>query len=521
MIKTVNFNKYLGWLFAVLAVLAGVHTLVWLSKDPTLWVDDSALMKSVVTRDFAGLFDGNLDYNQSAPIGWLLIVKSFETAFGNTTIVLRLTGVVLYFLSAWIVYLLSKNAFKFNIPMMPVAVFMSLYIFQSYAIATKPYMADVCFSLLTLWVYHKHLQGKIPSCAVFFLIALFVWFAFGALFVIGGVCAFHFFSRTVNLCRKRIVWPEYLKDVAPLFVVLLSVGLYYLLWALPASKNTPSVNEDNYWTFLSFPLIPRSIDDLRLMRRMVDEFFSPVGPKFFWQFLVGFALAVKMLWRRWYMWAFLIMALLVMVVSSVGLYPIAIRLILSQFAFAVLLALWGVDYIVGRVAKNIVTIALLLLLIFLPMARTIKMGLVGYHNCAFHMCGEQYKACLDYVYKVKSPEAKIYVIDSQRPTAEYYCDYEVSSNHHEQRILEKNDKIWGTSYRWLHCTRPYEYRFFMLPEKVKANIAAIAKYDDVYLIDTHGEGYVFTNFLSALRKTGAKVEKVYSCCYSNVWRYRK
>ena len=114
------------------------------------------LMKSVVTRDFFGLFAGMLDYSQSAPIGWLLIVKTFETVFGNSPFVLRLTGMILYFISAWLVYLLSKNTFKYQIPMMPVAVFMSLGIVQNFAICTKPYMSDVCFSLLTLWVYYKY-----------------------------------------------------------------------------------------------------------------------------------------------------------------------------------------------------------------------------------------------------------------------------------------------------------------------------------------------------------------------------
>ena len=116
--NTINFNKYLGWLFTVLAFMAGVHTLVWLFKDPTLWLDDAMLMKSVVTRDFFGLFAGMLDYSQSAPIGWLLIVKTFETVFGNSPFVLRLTGVILYFISALLVYLLSKNTFKYQIPMM-------------------------------------------------------------------------------------------------------------------------------------------------------------------------------------------------------------------------------------------------------------------------------------------------------------------------------------------------------------------------------------------------------------------
>ena len=517
--NTINFNKYLGWVFTALAILAGVHTLVCLFKDPALFIDDARLMKSVVTRDFAGLFAGMLDYNQSAPIGWLLIVKTFETLLGNTPIVLRLTGMILYFISAWLVYLLAKNTFKFNIPMMPVAVFLSLYLVQRFAINTKPYMSDVCFSLLSLWIYHLYLQRKMPAVIAFCLMALFIWFAFGALFVMGGVCAYHFFGQSWMLYKKKTTVGQYLKEVTPLFVVLVSVGLYYFLWALPASKNTPSVNEDNYWTFLSFPLVPHGMKDLKLLKMMVYEFISPIW-QFRLQFLVGFMLTVKILWRKWLIVAFFIMAAMVMVVSSLSLYPICSRLLLSQFVFATLLALWGWDWIIGNIAKNKVSVLLLLLCIFRPMASMLKSN-ADYRDGSFYPYNGQYKACIDYIYKVKSPEAKIFINDTQRPMGEYYCNYETSSNHSESKILEKGDKIWGISYRWLHCTEPYRYRFFMQPDKVKANIDAITKYDDVYFMDVHSEGDVFSNFLAEFKKTGAKIEKVYSYFGSDVYRYTR
>lgn len=518
--NTINFNKYLGWLFTVLAFMAGVHTLVWLFKDPTLWLDDAMLMKSVVTRDFIGLFAGMLDYSQSAPIGWLLIVKTFETVFGNSPFVLRLTGVILYFISAWLVYLLSKNTFKYQIPMMPVAVFMSLGIVQNFAICTKPYMSDVCFSLLTLWVYYKNLQHKLPALVAFLLMALFIWFAFGALFVMGGVCAYHFFWQSALLYRKKVAVKQFLNEVAPLLVVLLSVGLYYLLWALPASKNTPSVNEDNTWTFLAFPLVPHGMKDLKLLFSMFKDFTSPIGKVFLLQYLIGFAVAVKMLWRSWYFKSFAIMVLMVMVVSSLGLYPIAIRLLLSQFVFTTLLAFWGLDQIVGNIAKNKVTVSLLLLLVFLPMAWVLKLT-VDYRDKVFFANNEQYKACIDYIYKVKSPKAKIYIANVQRPMAEYYSNYETSSAFFEPKILEKGDKIWGTSYRQLHNNEAYVYRFFMQPDKVKENIEAITKYNDVYFMNVHSESDVFSNFLADFKKTGARIQKVYSFCGSDVYRYHK
>lgn len=146
---------------------------------------------------------------------------------------------------------------------------------------------------------------------------------------------------------------------------------------------------------------------------------------------------------------------------------------------------------------------------------------IDYRDKVFYGNNEQYKACIDYIYKVKSPESKIYIANIQRPMAEYYSNYETSSAFFEPKILEKGDKIWGTSYRWLHNNEAYVYRFFMQPDKVKANINAITKYDDVYFMDIHSEGEVFSNFLAEFKKTGAKIEKVYSFCGSDVYRYTR
>lgn len=61
----------------------------------------------------------------------------------------------------------------------------------------------------------------------------------------------------------------------------------------------------------------------------------------------------------------------------------------------------------------------------------------------------------------------------------------------------------------------------MQPDKVKENIEAITKYNDVYFMNVHSEGDVFSNFLADFKKTGARIEKVYSFCGSDVYRYHK
>lgn len=518
--KQITLDKIINWAFAILALIGCIHTLVWYFYDPTLWLDDAMLMKSVVTRDFSGILQGMFDFNQSAPVGYMLIVKCFETVLGNSPMSLRLYSLLLYFASAWLIYLLAKNTFKFKYPLMPMALFLSMNVIQGYANATKPYMADVCLSLLAMWLYYLYTAKKMSAVCGFALMSLFVWFAFGALFTMGGICAYHFFDNSWCFYKKNISWSKYLKIVSPLCIVALSVGLYYLLWALPASQNTPSINEDNSWTFLSFPLIPKGIDDLKLICQMFRNITSPIHKTLLAQYCIALLCVCRLRYKSWYVVAFFIMVLMVMVVSSIGLYPIALRLLLSQFVIMSFLAFYGFDMMLANVARNKITISLTFLLICLPILFTVKNSF-DFRQKMFFAANEQYKKCIDYIYQVKSKDAKIYISNIERPMAEYYSNYETSSKFLEPHIIEKGDKIWGTNYRQLHNDKAYEYKFYMLHDKVEENIAAIKKYNDVYMIDVHSEGEVFNKFLKSLHASGAHVEMVYNFCDSRVYRYQK
>ena len=516
--KTIDINKYIGWLFGLLALLSGVHVIVWLFSNPSLWLDDAMLMKSVVTRDFAGLFQGCLDFNQSAPIGWLLIIKCFEILLGNTPFVLRLFGVVLYFASAVLIYLIARDVIKFRIPMIAVCVFMALNIVQNYAIATKPYMADVFMMLLATWLYHKYYTGSLSGWITFLVMAVGVWFVFGALFWMAGICAYQFFFCTYRILKKQIVFKDFINGVAPLLLVLVSVGLYYVLWCGPASENTPSVENNNYWTFLSFPLIPHSLADFKLMALMLRAFLSPINKIFLIQFVLAFIVSVVAQYRRWYVIAYFIMAIIVMTVSSLGLYPIATRLLLSQFVITLIIAMWGIDRCIADIAKNPVTLGLVVLVILLPLALNLRFT-IDYRAKAFFPINEQYKKCIDYIDAHKPKDAVVYIANIQRPMAEYYTDYKESNvkSLYTSDIIEKNGLIWGTNYRHLHNDKAYEYKYYMLPDKVKDNIDVIQKYNKVYLIDVHREGKVIANFLDSLKVSGSTVEKVFSFLESHVY----
>jgi hypothetical protein len=74
----------------------------------SLWADEAMLALNVVNRNFAGMFKP-LDYDQGAPIGFLLVEKIFNSILGKSEFALRLFPLLVGITSLWLFYLLSKR----------------------------------------------------------------------------------------------------------------------------------------------------------------------------------------------------------------------------------------------------------------------------------------------------------------------------------------------------------------------------------------------------------------------------
>src|SRR4051812_23188202 len=130
-----------GGLVAALVVLGIGLRLVPLLAGRDLWIDEAMLALNVVTRSPAALL-GPLDWNQGAPVGFLLLMKTAVSAFGPGEQALRLVpfaGSVFGLLGfAWLAgRLLPRPA-----AVLAVGLFAASPALVSYAAECKQYATD-------------------------------------------------------------------------------------------------------------------------------------------------------------------------------------------------------------------------------------------------------------------------------------------------------------------------------------------------------------------------------------------
>lgn len=347
---------------------------VALAGDRNLWIDESMLALNLVERAPARLLDP-LDWNQGAPVGFLLLTKAAIAQFGASEVGLRLVpfaGSVLGLIGfAWLAgWLLPRPATVLAVGLFAVSPFLI-----SYAAECKQYTTDAALTIGLFAVAVGLLggDGGFRRWAILATAGAFaVWFSHPAAFVLGGIGTALLADAAVKQDRTR-----FLAACGTVGCWLVSFGACYLLSLKQLSGNQYLLT---YWDGHFLPLPPKSPGDVAWL---CDHFFAPFaypGGLGGTEIRAGGIAAVLFVVGVWGMWqerwpvaaVVVLPGVLALLASGLHKYPFAGRLLLFLVPLMVLgtaRGAWMVGSALGRV-QPVAVAALLAVLVSAPCLET-------------------------------------------------------------------------------------------------------------------------------------------------------
>ena len=329
----------------------------------SLWADEAMLALNIVNRNFAELFKP-LEYDQGAPLGFLLVEKLFNALFGRTELVLRffpllagLASLALFYLLIMSLRHLPRTTGAGGTERRSVAVApwrhnllaLALFAFNPqlvyYTSEAKQYIVDVavtlCLLLLAIPIFQNQFNRKnIILLAIAGILAL--WFSHPALFVLAGIGI----ALVIQCLRTR----EY-KNLRTTFGIgllwLANLALLYFINLRQLSQNNYLAN---YWAegFISLSLGSDLgwIGDL--INYQFDIQFIPL--LVFVLILIGwFALFRE---QRSLALAFAFTTFFAFVASALHLYPVNGRLSLFLIPLGILLLGKAIEFLRQTLSSN-------------------------------------------------------------------------------------------------------------------------------------------------------------------------
>jgi hypothetical protein len=214
-----------GFIVYSLVALAVVLRLAYYLINPTLSTDEAQLALNLRHQPYSGLIK-TLDFNQAAPIGFLVMQKLLIGAVGSSEYALRLFPLVSALLASVIFYPIASRFVGRSAACFALVLFAVSELLLVYAATTKQYSSDVTITLM-LYGMVLCVPGTLGRCRLVVLAlagALAVWFSHPAIFVLAGIASVLILE---SLLAGR--WRRVLKLALISAVWLASFATFYLL----------------------------------------------------------------------------------------------------------------------------------------------------------------------------------------------------------------------------------------------------------------------------------------------------
>jgi hypothetical protein len=345
-----RWKESFSWERAAVAILLFLGALLRVRQYLTgrsLWADEAMLALNIVNRNFAGMFKP-LDYDQGAPIGFLLIEKIFNTVVGSGELALRLFPLLVGLTSLWLFYLLLKRITNTAGLLTALALFVFNPRLIYYSSEVKQYIVDVAVTISLLLiaepVFRVSPQKKdFAWLTLAGLVAL--WFSHPVLFVLAGIGL-----ALVIIYLRRQDYPNLRLIMGMGILWVLEIGLLYLLILKALSQNAYM---REYWQGAFLPIPPWN---------NLGWFMTAVNQNISIQFGIPYAtfLVFTLMVIGWiallfnnknYAIAFVCIFLITLVASALGLYPVFERMILFLIPIGLVLLGKTVEVLYQRLQR--------------------------------------------------------------------------------------------------------------------------------------------------------------------------
>ncbi|MBD2312016.1 glycosyltransferase family 39 protein [Desertifilum sp. FACHB-1129] len=389
----------LPWTIISLGILARS---VQYFSNRSLWADEAVLALNIVNRSYGELFQP-LDYEQGAPIGFLLIEKLATQLLGENEYALRLLPFVSSIVALVLVLRFAKQWLVPAAVPIAAALMAGLPHLIYFSTEVKQYSSDVAIALLALGLALRSHQRSCSLKNAFLygiLGAIFIWCAHPAIFVLGGVSLSCLY---LNFRQRKPVISSQLFLIYSLW--LLSFLAFY--WFSLNDLSSQEVLIESWRNKRGFP--EEYFDIGWVFETFLLFFHKPLG---FEEPLVGFGLFTFILgcvagFSR-HKSILLILAspfLVTLLAASLEKYPFANRLILFLTPFAILIMAEGAGQLwqsLQRNARQKIGTVFLIALLGIPVGNIVYYSLIPTHR-------EEIRPVLQYITKYHQPSDVLYV----------------------------------------------------------------------------------------------------------------
>jgi len=279
-----------AWWLALLLASGVVLRVVPFALDRSLWLDEAKLALNVLDRSPAQLFQP-LDYDQAAPVGFLLLEKAAVRALGESERALRLVPLLAGLASLGLVYAVARRWLPPAESLLALALFALAQPLVYYASEAKQYSTDVLAALALWWAAGRALDARTPAAAWWLapVGVAAVWLSHPAVFVAAGAALTLILSAHQRRDRRRVT--------AFALVAAAWAASFLAHYVLAVRRADPQGFLAQFWAEGFPPLPPRSLADLLWPVEVFFGFFTdPAGLRF-----AGLAAAAFIVgcWRWW------------------------------------------------------------------------------------------------------------------------------------------------------------------------------------------------------------------------------